>query len=359
MSNLKFLASQLGLSITTVSRALDDYDDVADATRNRVRALARELNYQPNAAARSLRRQKSHAVAVALPPSASPASVSGLFNMLMDVGITLGTSGYDLLMLPTASAASEMDSLQRMIDGRRIDAVILVRTRIHDRRVSYLEDKGIPFISHGRTASKQPHAFIDGDGEQGFRDATRWLIELGHTHIAHIAAPQELMFANLRRNGWLGAMQDNGISTPQEEHVKAPTEFEGHAAARRLLATADPPTALLCATDMIAIGAMTAVKEIGLTPGVDVSIVGHDGLLVGAYCDPPLSTMDICANDVGAQLADMLLKRIGGADPRDLQVVLPVRQILRKTHSSPRPRLPQVTRKRQSSIKRSTNRRET
>lgn len=335
MSNLKTLAGRLGLSITTVSRALDDYADVSDATRKRVRQLARELNYQPNAAARSLRRQRANAVAVALPSTSSPAGVTGLFNMLMDAGTALSASGLDLLMLPTPSADSELQSLRRLVDGRRVDAVILVRTRREDARVAFLEEAGMPFVTHGRTASKEPHAFVDGDGEQGFRDATRLLVDLGHRRIAHIAAPTVLMFAHLRRKGWLAAMQEAGLAPAGDVAVTQPTEVEGHAAAQRLLALPTPPTALLCATDILAIGAIAAVKAAGLKPGRDITIVGHDGLSVGAFSDPPLTTMEIATGDVGQRLAALLIARLGGKPAHELQMVLPVRQVPRATHGPP------------------------
>lgn len=335
MANLKTLAGRLGLSITTVSRALDGYGDVAEKTRRRVHALARELNYQPNAAARSLRQQKSGAVAVTLPAETSPAGVSGLFNILVDASTTLAAAGLDLLVVPTPSAESELASLRRLVVGRRVDAAILVRTRRNDPRVALLEDAAIPFVTHGRTASRRPHAYVDGDGEQGFRDAARMLIDLGHRSIAHVAAPRELMFARLRRKGWIAAMKGAGLSAALEAFVASPTEAEGHAAAKRLLAAEPRPTALLCATDTIAIGALAAAKEAGLHPGSDITIVGHDGLAVGAFSDPPLTTMQIDANDVGQRLAAILLERMRGTDPRELQIVLPVRQVLRSTHGPP------------------------
>jgi LacI family transcriptional regulator len=118
--------------------------------------------------------------------------------------------------------------------------------------------------------------------------------------------------------------------------VLAPSEAEGRSGARQLLALKARPTALLCATDMIAIGAMAAARDLGLVPGRDIAIVGHDGLSVGAFSDPPLSTMEIAAANVGELMADLMLKRIGGANPRDLQMVLPIRQVPRGTHGPPR-----------------------
>ena len=336
MSSLRNLAKQLNLSITTVSRALDGYADVAPATRERVQALARELNYHPNAAARTLRRQKAEAVAVALPAGASHVGLAGLINMLMDTGRALAASGLDLFMLPTQDADSELAGLRRLVEGRRADAVILLRTLRADPRVAFLSERGIPFVTHGRTEAPIAHAFIDGDGEQGFHDATRMLLDLGHERIAHLAAPQEFMFAMLRRSGWHQQMVAAGLGAKAVEYVCAPTETGGRSGAIKLLQLPKRPTALLCATDAMAIGALHAAKEMDLTPGRDISIIGHDGLPSGEFTDPPLTTMAIDASDIGERLADLLVRRLAGVAPGELQEVHPVRQVPRRTHAPPK-----------------------
>ena len=116
------------------------------------------------------------------------------------------------------------------------------------------------------------------------------------------------------------------------EYAAQPNEAGGYEAAKWLLDQPQAPTSLLCATDSIAIGALSALKERGLVAGRDVAVIGHDNLPSGAYTDPPLSTMEIAAPDVGRQLADMLIARLGGRDPRELQTILPVRQVPRATH---------------------------
>jgi LacI family transcriptional regulator len=331
VSNLKLLARSLGLSITTVSRALDGYSDVAPATRERVQAAAQAMNYRPNPAARSLRRRKAEAVAVTLPTEPGQFGPPIFLNMLAACGQRLAEEGLDLMLLPTAGRAGEMDTYRRLLDGRRTDAVIVVRTRLEDERVGFLKERGIPFVTHGRTARSEEHAFIDGDGEAGFRDAARQLVASGHRRIAHIAAPQDLTFAHLRRKGWLAALEEVGSSEPLE-YTAQPTEAGGYEATQWLLQQGAPPTALLCATDSMAIGALSALRERGLAAGRDIAVIGHDNLPSAAFTDPPLSSMEIAAPDVGRQLAEMLIARLGGRDGRELQTILPVRQVPRATH---------------------------
>jgi LacI family transcriptional regulator len=333
LSNLKHLAQSLGLSITTVSRALDGYSDVASATRERVQEAARAMNYRPNPAARSLRRSKAEAVAVTMPTEPGRFGPATFLNMLATCSQRLAEEGLDLMLLPTAGRAAEMDTYRRLLDGRRADAVIVVRTRLEDERVALLTERRIPFVTHGRTARCEEHAFIDGDGEAGFREAAQHLAAMGHRRIAHIAAPQDLTFAHLRRKGWLAALEEAGNSE-RLEYTAQPTEAGGYEAAQWLLQQDAPPTALLCATDSMAIGALSALKEHGLTAGRDIAVIGHDNLPTAAFTDPPLSTMEIAVPDVGRQLAEMLIARLGGRHSRELQAVLPVRQVPRATHGT-------------------------
>jgi LacI family transcriptional regulator len=332
MSSLKTLALSLNLSITTVSRALDDKSDVSPITKLKVRDAARRLNYQPNAAARSLRKRKADAVAVVLPAGASQIGLGALLTMLFDASNALAADGLDLMMFTPPGGETELKTLQRIVEGRRADALILVRTDRQDARVDFLTSRGIPFVTHGRTECATAHAFIDGDGFAGFREATNSLVALGHRRIAHLGAPHNFTFAEHRRQGWIAGMHDAGLSVAGLSTVSAPNETGAFAAAQAILKQSQHPTGLLCASDAMAIGAMTAVKQAGLIPGRDLSIIGHDGLPSGHFTDPPLSTMEIDAENVGAKLAAALVRRLAGDDPRDLQTILPVRQVPRGTH---------------------------
>ena len=333
MSRLRDLARSLDLSITTVSRALDGYPDVSAETRARVRAAAEAANYHPNAAARRLRRRKAETVAVTLPAEPGHFGPAVFLDMLGVCGERLAEEGLSLMLVPTPSGARETDTLRRLIEGHRADAMIVVRTRREDPRVAYLMERGIPFVTHGRTIGAAVHAAIDGDGETGFHDATLLLAKLGHRRIAHIAAPEVFTFAHFRRDGWQRGLQEAGLE-PGAEIAEEPTEHGGYRAARHLLDLPAPPTALLCATDSMAIGALRALRERSLVAGRDVAVIGHDNIPAAAYTDPALSTMEIAADEVGRRLGDLLLRRLGGADPRDLQEVLPIHHVLRATHGN-------------------------
>jgi LacI family transcriptional regulator len=331
MTNLKDLAKALGLSVTQVSRALDNKPDVAAKTKARVREEAARRCYFPNAAARSMRKQRTDTVAVVMPSGLDTLGLGALLELLHDVAAELARFGFDLIIIPGLDAANELNALRRVVDGRRADAVLVVRTRRDDNRVRFLAERGVPFVTHGRTGAAD-HSFVDGDGGAGFAEATRLLASLGHERIAHIAGPQEFYFAHERRRGWAAAMVELGHGQALIEREAEPTERGGFEAAEALLGARHSPTALICATDAMAIGAYAAVRARGLLPGKAVSIIGHDDLAVGSLITPELTTMKIASAEIGKRLASHLQALLAGADPRSLQSLFPVRHVLRGSH---------------------------
>ncbi|MBS7701158.1 MULTISPECIES: substrate-binding domain-containing protein [unclassified Chelatococcus] len=317
MTSLRKLASHLGLSITTVSRALDGYSDVAAATRERVERAAKEMGYRPNPAARRLRRGVGETVAFVLPTDPGHFHEPVFSELLVTVGEELARHEHDLMLLAARPGKDEMAVYRRLVEGRRADAFILVRTRHQDERVAYLTERGVPFVCHGRTDTTEAYAFIDGDGEEGFNSLTKRLITRGHRRIAFLSAPAHLTFAGLRLAGWRGAIQAAGLSADMSEEAE-PTEEGGFALAHRFFERDDRPTALVCSTDRMAIGAIRAAADRGLAVGSDIAITGHDNIPAASYCQPSLTTMELPTRLIGARLAHMVLARLGGTDVRDL-----------------------------------------
>ncbi len=333
MSSLRHLARSLGLSITTVSRALDDYGDVAAKTRLRVRAQADAIGYRPNAAARRLRKGSTELVTLVLPTEPGQFNEPLYIELLVPMGRRLAREGYDLTLIAAAPGPDEMRSYRRLVEGRHTDGIVVVRTRRQDARIDYLQSQGFPFVAMGRCEGEHIHPFIDGDGEAAFADAVRRLAAMGHRHIVHIAAPSAFTFAVLRRRGYRAAMEEAGLEPLVIEH--GADETGGCGAAFDALGRHPRPTALLCATDRMAFGALRAARQRGLVVPRDVSIVGHDNILSTQFCDPPLTTMELPIAATGTKLAEMMLARIGGTDPGALQEICEVRFIERESTSAP------------------------
>jgi LacI family transcriptional regulator len=332
-SSLRDLATSLGLSITTVSRALDGYPDVSEATRQRVRVAAESASYRPNAAARRLRRGATDIVTLILPTEPGHFDEPLYIQMLAPIGDRLARDGYDLTLIAATPGPDETKIYRRVVEERRADALIVVRTRHQDPRVQYLATRQFPFVTLGRTECAHAYAHVDGDGEAAFRLATERLQASGHRRIAHLAAPSAFTFAGLRSRGYAAAMAAAGLEPRVIEDLAS--EEGGYRAAKVALNVTPRPTALLCATDRMAIGALRAAREMQLSVPGDLSVVGHDNLPATAFTDPPLSTMELPIAETGERLAEMVLARLGGADPRDLVHLRAVEMIDRASVAPP------------------------
>lgn len=323
------LAEDLGLSVSTVSRALNGYADVAPETRKRVMQRADEIAYKPHPGARGLKAGKSYTVGVVLPIDApgGPFMDAMYARLLGGVAAEIEKSGYSLLATAHSQARREheLGQYESFIRSSWYDAFIVVRTRIDDDRVHLLAERRIPFVTYGRTGSSQNHAWVDPDNEGAFHLATRRQIGFGHRRIALLNGPDHFMFAALRRRGFERAMSEAGLALVPSLLVPGElTESAGYAGAMQLLGAEDPPTALVCATDALAIGAMAACRDRGLRVGVDVSVIGYGNSDAGQYSAPPLSTIEHRVKENGHHIGQLLMRLIGGEEASRLHYLEPV-----------------------------------
>ena len=318
--DLKTLSNHLGLSKTTVSRALNGYPDVSLATRTRVREAAERLGYRPNPVAQALQSGRAQAIGLVLPTGPGEFGDPFLLALLTGAGKELQADGLDLMVSAAAPGDDELAALDRMISKRRVDGVIVVRTRADDPRIHLLLDRDFPFVAQGRTREPRPYPFLDVDGVEAFERATTTLIELGHRRIALIGGEPHLAYATHRRQGYEAAMAAAGLRIDPDWRVEArQTREAGLEAAKTLIALRPRPTAILCNTDTQAVGCLAAIAEAGLTAGVDVSVIGHDDLPLASVTSPPLATMAQPLPELGARLGRMMLQRLAGKPASELQ----------------------------------------
>lgn len=334
---LKELASHLGLSITTVSRALAGYDDVSAATRRRVVEAARRLGYRPDPLGQRLRKGRTEAVGLVIPTPPGHFGDPFFLELAASLGESLQAHGLDLLVTACAPGPSELECYRRLVEGRRVDALVLARTRRHDERIRYLASRGVPFVCHGRSELALSFPYLDVDGEQGFLEATRHLIRLGHRRIGLINAPPELNFSRFRARGYARALEEAGIAWDDALVVTGDlTEEGGYRAARELLARPGRPTAVLCANDWMAIGAMHAAREEGMQPGEDLAVIGYDDIPVARFTHPPLTTLRQPIREAGRRLTEMLVAFMAGTPAEALQEVWVPELVVRGSDGPPR-----------------------
>lgn len=330
--SIQALANSLGLSISTVSRALNGYTDVSAATRERVKAAALAMNYQPHPVAHRLATGKTGAVALLYPQQQTKYQEASFAALVS--GIEEALQGHDLFVLSVGIplGEQEMPQLERFVSARIVDGLILVRTQVNDPRIAWLQARGMPFVTLGRTVQNAPHAWVDTDNEGAFEQATRALIAQGHRRIALINGNPIMTFAALREQGFKKALRDGKLNATQ--CPVSYTDMSGSASqsvTAQWLAMPHRPTAIVCVTDAMALGAMRAIKAQGLRVGHDVSVVGYGNTEAGQYNEPPLATIDHNIEANGRDLARLLLRAIAGEAPEGLHAIEQAQLIVRES----------------------------
>ncbi|MBR8411337.1 substrate-binding domain-containing protein [Burkholderia cenocepacia] len=276
--NLKALSDALGLSRTTVSRALNGYDDVSEATRERVAKAAREMGYVADPTARRLATGRADVIGIVYPFGAGDLGDPRFAEVVAGITERLAERNLDFI-IASARPNAELDTYRRIVDGKLVDGLIVARTRVDDQRIAYLQASAFPYVAYGRTQAAGPYAWFDFDNEAGARDAVRRLIGFGHRRIAMISAPLALNFAAQRRAGYLSALREAGIDADPALLVECPfTPDGGRQAARALLARTEPPTALLVDNNIAGSGAFRVLVDNGLRLGADLSLIVYDGV---------------------------------------------------------------------------------
>lgn len=319
--SLKQIASELGLSLTTVSRALNGYPEVARATREAVLAAAERLHYAPDLRARGLALGGPDAVGLVFP--ITPGDLGDALFLAVAAGLSehLGRAGLDLLIVST-TAGDEVAAYRRAIRGRRIGAFVVPRTRVHDARLQLLQDHGLPFVAYGRSASlADGHAWLDFDNEEGARLATRRLVAFGHRRIAYLGAPAEYNFAALRFGGFAGELAAAGLQPlPGLVLRLALDRRSGYAAMQRLLAADEPPSAVLVDNHLAGVGAVHAALQAGRTLGRDLSIIVYDGVGADSIIRSAITAVEQPEpSRTGQWLAELTLARLDGQPATSLQ----------------------------------------
>lgn len=333
---LKDISQRVGKSVPTVSRALAGFDDISPQTRELVQRVAAEMGYEPNITARNLQKQRTDTLALIL-PSANTLRFSDPFFSEFLSGIVeyIAQFGYDL-NISTTDTEDEHETYLRHLRSRRFDGFIVVRTKLQDARIDLLREHDVPFVAFGQTEVNNDFHLVDEDGRFGVKQVVDHLVGLGHTRLACIAEPTNLTKSHHRVQGFIDGLLAHNIPVNPELIIE--TNFRqrsGRQAAKLLLELPEPPTALVACNDLLALGAMGAVQEHGLTVGKDISITGFDDILLSEYAHPPLTTVHQPASDMGAKVAEMLLNLIDGKPNEEKQVIIKPSLIIRQSTSSP------------------------
>lgn len=313
MPTLKDLARHLNLSVTQVSRALNDHADVSGATKRRVRAGAAEIGYRPNLAARKLRAGRSGIVAMVVPGRSETAEVEILMESVMGLSAEFSRRGLQFVLNVLTEGEDPLRAHERLVHGGATDGFVLTDPRLDDPRIAALAAEDIPFIVHGRDRPAPDYPFVDIDNVAVGAALAEALIARGARRIADLGGPGDRPYARLRAEGIAAALGRHGL--PPASSLPGPmTESRGRAAAPRLLA--EGVDGVIAGNMMLAAGLRDAAP--------DLPIAAHDDALTGYGPDrvaPPLWRSLAPLDAAWAPLCDGLSRAIAGEVP---QVLLPV-----------------------------------
>jgi LacI family transcriptional regulator len=352
---LKDIARELNVSVITVSKALRGNTDISDATRQRVLALMKKLDYQPNLMARSLATGQSSILGLIVPDLLNPFFA----ELAKSLGGALRTQSNGLILASSEENPEIEQAEIRMMLARGVDALLIASCQPTLQGFYSVHNQRTPFVLVDRSFPQLRANFVGTDDYAGGRLATEHLIEIGRKRLAYIGSP-DLSPAAERFRGFRSALRDHDIELRESFVLSSPIgnaagDNAGYEMMRQLLKGRSRPNGVFCHNDVIAIGAMKATLDAGLSVPDDIAFVGFDNVRYSKYLHIPLTSVDQSTAQIGetaAQLAlDLVAEKVDKPKTILLAPTLVVRQssigkmALEPEPSAPQPSVPKATRK--------------
>ncbi|USD65480.1 DNA-binding transcriptional regulator CytR [Vibrio sp. SCSIO 43136] len=333
MATMKDVAQLAGVSTATVSRALMNPEKVSSSTRKRVEDAVLEAGYAPNSLARNLRRNESKTI-VTIVPDICDSYFSEIIRGIEDAAVE---HGYLVLLGNSGQQEKRESSLVNLVFTKQADGMLLLGTQL-PFDVSKPEQKNLPPLVMGcEFAPELELPTVHIDNLTSSFEAVNYLTQMGHRHVAQLKGPENTQLCHFRNQGYQQALRRAGITMNPDYQVEGDFSFEsGEAAAAQLLSLPEPPTAVFCHNDVMAIGAIQKAKQMGKKVPEEISFVGFDDIQFAQYCDPPLTTISQPRYEIGRQAMLMLLEILKGRDVRAGSRLLDTKLVVRKSACPPR-----------------------
>ncbi|EGE1181143.1 TPA: DNA-binding transcriptional regulator CytR [Escherichia coli] len=308
-ATMKDVALKAKVSTATVSRALMNPDKVSQATRNRVEKAAREVGYLPQPMGRNVKRNESRTILVIVPDICDPF----FSEIIRGIEVTAANHGYLVLIGDCAHQNQQEKTFIDLIITKQIDGMLLLGSRL-PFDASIEEQRNLPpMVMANEFAPELELPTVHIDNLTATFDAVNYLYEQGHKRIGCIAGPEEMPLCHYRLQGYVQALRRCGIMVDPQYIARGDFTFEaGSKAMQQLLDLPQPPTAVFCHSDVMALGALSQAKRQGLKVPEDLSIIGFDNIDLTQFCDPPLTTIAQPRYEIGREAMLLLLDQMQG-----------------------------------------------
>jgi LacI family transcriptional regulator len=332
-TTMKRIATELGVSITTVSKVLNNHADISEATRSRVMAKVEELGYQRNAVARSLSLRRSHTLGIVIPDLMH----SFFVEVIAGIEPVVSAHGYGLLLCSSSEDAGKERAELEMLRSRQVDGIVLASANASGNTDMLLQlakqGTSLVMIDRDDHPSVRCHRVLTDDEAVGSL-ATSHLLDAGRRAIAHIGGPP-IVHAKRREKGWRETLKARGVKVADDWIVRGGfMESDGYRAMKKLLGVRPKIDAVFAANDPSAIGAMKAIWEAGLRVPNDIAVVGVGDIALGDLLRVPLTTVGWSRRDQGRHAAELLLNSLDGEIDRAQRVIIPPRLVVRESSGS-------------------------
>ncbi len=314
------VAAGAGVSISSVSAALNERPGVSDSTRARILDVAHRLGWVPSLRGRSLSSKRAFTVGLVIERPPSVIETDPFFaGFIAGVEVTLSRHGYALVLQMAPTRATALDRLRRLTLDHRIDGAFLTDLATRDDRVTLVQELDLPSVAVNPDVGC-PLPSVRQDHKSGLVDVVRRVTTLGHTRVAHVGGRRGLIHTQQRAEVWRSSLREAGLYPGPVVYGDFTAE-SGSRAADRLLGGGGPlPTAVVCASDLMAIGFIARASALGVDVPRQVSVTGFDGLPIGAYVRPALTTVTTSPRVLGEAAARALVASIAGDSPQDVDV---------------------------------------
>ncbi|WP_027965302.1 LacI family DNA-binding transcriptional regulator [Halalkalibacillus halophilus] len=331
---IKDVAKLANVAPSTVSRVIANNPKISEETTRTVRSAMDKLGYHPNYTARSLVSKNTQTIGIVMPSSAENVFQNPFFpEVIRGISTKSHEKRYGLYMTTGHSEEEIVSGVHDIVQGRRVDGLVLLYSAVNDQLMDYLLEKNFPFTVIGKPFQNEDQiTFVDNDNEQASLEATDHLIEQGHDRIAFVGGGMELVVTVDRITGYRKALEANH-TTFREDYIVHHEFLQegGRDAIRELMSLEEPPTALVVSDDIMAFGIVGSLEEMGLHVGKDISMVSFNNVIFSKLSNPALTSVDINIFQLGYEAANCLFDLIEEEDAKPRKITVPHQLVVRNS----------------------------